>query len=139
MNRNTFIFLILHTFCAAQGQNPTISNEIDSITAKWNYIVYPEAQELKVIEYYPAYSRCGRLYINAMAICTNTRGETIRVIETCPGPKNIKSGELVYFYPSSVIPRDTDPHLVYFDEKLILILKNYQEITTTTFGQLIKQ
>lgn len=126
-------------FCLVHGQNPSIINEIDSITSKWNYIVYSGAQELKIIEYYPAYSRCGRLYVNAMAICTNSKGETIRIIETCPGPKKFKSGELVYFYPSSVIPRDTDPHLVYFDETLSLILKNYQEITETTFGQLKKQ
>jgi hypothetical protein len=139
MNKNNIIFLFLLSFNLTYGQNHKATNEIDSIIANWDYKVYPDTQKLKIIYYYPAYARCGRVSMNAMAICFNTRGETIRVIETCPGPKEFKDGEVVLFYPNSVIPKDKNPHLDYIDGKLNPSLKKHKLVTITTYGQLKTQ
>ena len=136
MNKTKIIFLILLSFNLTYGQNHKVT-EIDSITAKWDYRLYPDTQKLKIIDYYPAYALCGRAYMNAMAICFNTRGETIRVIETCPRPKEFKNGEVVFFYPSTTIPKDKNPHLV--NGRLNPALKKASEVTITTYGQLKSQ
>ncbi|MBL7935164.1 MAG: hypothetical protein JNM51_05070 [Bacteroidia bacterium] len=136
---NKIIFLILFGFNLTYGQNHKVTNEIDSITSKWDYKVYPDTQKLKIIDYYPAYALCGRVYMNAMAICFNIRGETIRVIETCPGPKEFKNGEIVFFYPNSIIPKDKNPHLVNIDGELNPALKRSSKVTITTYGQLKSQ
>ncbi|HEX7415437.1 MAG TPA: hypothetical protein VF411_15450, partial [Bacteroidia bacterium] len=94
-----YTIILLLFSCAAWGQN------------KWEYRIYPDTQKLKVIEYYPTFTRCGRALIYSVAICFNTRGETIRVIEICPGPKEFKKDQIVFFYPDKKIPDDKNPHL----------------------------
>ena len=139
MNKNNIIFLIFLSFNLTYGQNHKVTNEIDSIVAKWDYRVYPDTQKLKIIDYYPAFTHCGRVYVNAMAICFNTRGETIRVIDSCPGPKEFKNDEVVFFCPSSEIPKDKNPHLFCIDEKLNSTLKKFSKVTITTYGKLKSQ
>lgn len=111
---------------------------------KWKYRIYPDTQKLKVIDYYPADTRCGgRVLIYSMAICFNTRGETIRVIEICPGPKKFKHDEIVLFYPDKNIPNDRNPHLPYIaegeKEKVNPFIEQYKIVTITTYGQLKHQ
>jgi hypothetical protein len=125
--RYTLILLLFS--CAAWGQD------------KWEYRIYPDTQKLKVIEYYPASTRCGGFFsINSMAICFNTRGETIRVIEICPGEKKFKHDQIVFFSPDKNIPNDRNPHLpiIYEDgkEKVNPFIEKYKIVTITTYGQL---
>ncbi|MES2515924.1 MAG: hypothetical protein V4580_17350, partial [Bacteroidota bacterium] len=91
ITKHIIIIFICLVSCISYAQQQKPVHDIDSIIQNWDYRIYPDTEKLKMIEYYPAFAFCGRVYVNALAICVNTRGETIRVIDCSPGPKEFKA------------------------------------------------
>ncbi|MFI5141674.1 MAG: hypothetical protein ACHQII_04905 [Bacteroidia bacterium] len=53
--------------------------------------------------------------------------------------KQFKHDEIVSFYPDKEIPDDKDPHLPFIDGERNPFLKQYKQVTITTYGKLKKQ
>jgi len=130
-----FTLVFFSLLAIVHGQQDRI---IDSLTKTWSYQIFPDTQKVKVIDYYPVTTRCGRALNYSMAICFITTGQTIRIIEQCPDAKAFKHGDVITFIPSATIPADKNLYLPYIDGDINPFILKYSQVRITTYGLLSK-
>ncbi len=116
------------------GQNKPSGFEISD---KWTCVVYQDSIQLEMISYFKANFHCGTLIDNSLAICRDKKGDTLRVIELCPGPKDYKTGQLFTFATYKYITQDKKTYKKYFpDDESANEKFKYNHIEPTSFGRL---
>ena len=107
-------------------------------TKNWEYQVLKDTMTVRIIEYYKAHSYCGTKPVTAMAICIDNKGDSLRIIELCPGPKDFKTGDLLDFYPYSHITQNKKSYEKYKMSDEYLDQYRFNTVNKTTFAKLSK-
>ncbi len=107
-------------------------------TKHWEYKVLKDTMTVRVIEYYKAHSYCGSTPVTAMAICIDNKGDSLRIIELCPGPKDFKTGDLLDFYPYNHITQNKKSYQKYKMSDEHIDQYRFNTVTRTTFAKLSK-
>lgn len=141
LQKTIFILLTVFYFsCNSQkrvtADKNTVDNSVENTTKDWKYFTLQDTIFVKVIAYSSAHTRCDRATENAMAIAQDNVGDTIRIIEVCPGPKNIEVGQLYILHFDQTIPENKNPNLIYIDNKPNSFIFKYPTIKKTTYGRL---
>lgn len=107
------------------------------ICDNWISVIFRDTIQLEMVLYVKAYFYCGTFVDNAFAICKDEKGDTLRVIELCPGPKNYKTGQKFKFITYPFITKDKKTYQKHLpsDETATERL-NYIHIKPTSFGKL---
>ena len=138
MYRILTILFLANKSLITLGQNGTLNSftNLEKTIKDWKYFLPERIMSVKVIAYSPALIFCGRSIENAMAIAIDNRGDSIRIIECYPGPKNILLGHSYKLYPDKKIPLDKNAKLILGNMQPNPFIFSYITIKNTTYGQL---
>lgn len=142
--KNILKYIILGVLTACSSSIKTLEfkssntyEDFKEIVKTWEFIIYEKSIEVEIIEYYPAFARCNRGIINALAI-VRIDSDTIRVIDQCPGNMEYKKGDKLRFEPDTDPPMENSLGLAYIEGGSNPAIFQNQDVTITTFGYLNK-
>ena len=107
-------------------------------TKNWQYLVLKDTMTVRLVKYYKAYCYCGLSIVKAMAICVDNKGDSLRILELCPGPKDYHEGDLLDFYPYSHITQNQKTYEKYKISDEYVHQYSFNTINKTTFAKLSK-
>ncbi len=110
-------------------------DDYNALINSWDFFIVNKTEQIVIIDYYSAYTRCSRHIENALAI-VEYKNDTIRIIDRCPGPKDYSMGDTLMFEPSEELLDKRNIGIVYIEGKHNPALFKYKEVLKTTSGQL---
>lgn len=148
MNTQITLIILLLGFvaCKSHREPSRIPDRIENRTSysiddynnlidTWEFFIGKEKQNVVIVDYYSAFTRCGRAIENGLAIVEYDK-DTIRIIDMCPGKRNYIIGDTLVFEPVKVFPENNNPGIIYIDGNRNPILFKHKNVLRTTFGYL---
>jgi len=116
-------------------QNQYTQQDFEQLKANWKFFSLEETQEVIMIDYLSAWTRCGRAIDNGVAIVM-WQSDTIRIIDQCPDRQEYYKGDILIFEPQEPILDNNGIGLVYISEGPNPKVFEQPNVKKTTFGHL---
>jgi len=113
-------------------------DDYNALINSWDFFIANKTENVIIIDYYSAYTRCSRHIENALAI-VEYKNDTIRIIDMCPGPSDYSIGDTLTFEPNEELMDKSNIGIIYIDGKQNPVLFKYKDVLKSTSGRLRKE
>ncbi len=119
-----------------ENRNSYSMDDYNDLINSWDFFIFNKKENVVIIDYYSAFTRCDRHIENGLAI-VKYDNDTIRIIDMCPGQRDYIIGDTLIFEPNEILfDKNNDIGIVYIGGKPNPVLFKYKKVLKTTFGQL---